>query len=470
MNPTSNRWPLEVMASHHHHRKDEDEDEDETTTTTSNCNRPKSYRSDMLVINQVPFDYNNQATHETDTSCDMIMGFITLFNGRKCQTLDTATRRAKQKTDHRHRDRAIRVIQSNNVARSDSATLTECYHHRTKTKQVRSNRQRHLTLAKDVNPNVYTSRTRIPSCSASTIRWAIVQLALIYILLTSDSLKIAQATKTVTNYWPLVHQNRYQQLFFTGRMQPQLQQDDHNDDPSASAATIAPLPSEHHQHNLQRRLINPLRHHTQQQSAAIAAAAAAMTATANAALARKSQSHNLMIGQNFNNFSSIIPYSISMQDVDYGTMQEDQIINEPMNDMQANNIDELQQHQLHAINNDELRSSDSNSESAHSAPAPLSKSPIMNTKLSAQVKVIASDRALLPLDSNRLMLPQMQQIKARFNQGCVGGTKCQFFAFCWMSGGSLGASCGLLMTCCVTPSRQEIQPGFYGPVVNDPCE
>lgn len=72
------------------------------------------------------------------------------------------------------------------------------------------------------------------------------------------------------------------------------------------------------------------------------------------------------------------------------------------------------------------------------------------------------------LDSRRLVLPQMQQIKARFNQGCVGGTKCQFFALCWMSGGSLGASCGLLMTCCVTPSRQEIQPGFYGPVVNDP--
>lgn len=75
---------------------------------------------------------------------------------------------------------------------------------------------------------------------------------------------------------------------------------------------------------------------------------------------------------------------------------------------------------------------------------------------------------LSQLDSRRLVLPQMQQIKARFNQGCVGGTKCQFFALCWMSGGSLGASCGLLMTCCVTPSRQEIQPGFYGPVVNDP--
>lgn len=83
----------------------------------------------------------------------------------------------------------------------------------------------------------------------------------------------------------------------------------------------------------------------------------------------------------------------------------------------------------------------------------------------------SNSRALLPFsDSNRLMMPQMQKIKARFNQGCVGGTKCQFFAFCWMSGGSLGASCGLLMTCCVTPSRHEIQPGFYGPVVNDQCK
>lgn len=80
----------------------------------------------------------------------------------------------------------------------------------------------------------------------------------------------------------------------------------------------------------------------------------------------------------------------------------------------------------------------------------------------------SKSRGLLSqLDSRRLVLPQMQQIKARFNQGCVGGTKCQFFALCWMSGGSLGASCGLLMTCCVTPSRQEIQPGFYGPVMND---
>ena len=60
------------------------------------------------------------------------------------------------------------------------------------------------------------------------------------------------------------------------------------------------------------------------------------------------------------------------------------------------------------------------------------------------------------------------RISSRFNQGCVGGTKCQFFLVCWMSGGSLGSSCGPLYTCCVTPSSQEIQPAFYGPVVNDP--
>ena len=99
-----------------------------------------------------------------------------------------------------------------------------------------------------------------------------------------------------------------------------------------------------------------------------------------------------------------------------------------------------------------------------------SRAPAASATLRRGASKAANDRALLPLDSNRLVLPQMQQIKARFNQGCVGGTKCQFFAFCWMSGGSLGASCGLLMTCCVTPSRQEIQPGFYGPVVNDPCK
>jgi len=65
------------------------------------------------------------------------------------------------------------------------------------------------------------------------------------------------------------------------------------------------------------------------------------------------------------------------------------------------------------------------------------------------------------------LLPPVR-IGSRLNQGCVGGTKCQFFAFCWISGGSLGASCGPLHTCCVTPSSQDIQPQYWGPVVNDP--
>nr|XP_027198687.1 serine proteinase stubble-like [Dermatophagoides pteronyssinus] len=60
------------------------------------------------------------------------------------------------------------------------------------------------------------------------------------------------------------------------------------------------------------------------------------------------------------------------------------------------------------------------------------------------------------------------RIRERQNPGCVGGTKCQFFVFCWMSGGSLGASCGPLHTCCVTPSSQDIQPKYWGPVINDP--
>lgn len=64
-------------------------------------------------------------------------------------------------------------------------------------------------------------------------------------------------------------------------------------------------------------------------------------------------------------------------------------------------------------------------------------------------------------------LPPMR-IGNRQNPGCVGGTKCQFFAVCWMSGGSLGASCGPLYTCCVTPSSQDIQPQYWGPVINDP--
>lgn len=37
-----------------------------------------------------------------------------------------------------------------------------------------------------------------------------------------------------------------------------------------------------------------------------------------------------------------------------------------------------------------------------------------------------------------------------------------------MSGGSTGSSCGPLSTCCITPSAQEIQPAYYGPVTNEP--
>lgn len=156
-------------------------------------------------------------------------------------------------------------------------------------------------------------------------------------------------------------------------------------------------------------------------------------------------SGRLKIGQHYNNFSSIIPYSI-VQDSDYnGQPQEDETIEEDAVAEQSQSYLQAYQRQpTQELQSDRGR----------------------KTKVESM-----SSRALLPLDSNnRLRLPQMQQIKSRFNQGCVGGTKCQFFAFCWMSGGSLGASCGLLMTCCVTPSRQEIQPGFYGPVVNDPCK
>jgi len=299
---------------------------------------------------------------------------------------------------------------------------------------------------------------------------------------------------------------------------------------------------------------------------AAAASAAAAVATANAALARRGQSKNLIIGQNFNNFSSAIPYSVMMQDVDYSTGQEDPIINEPAashsaeaplppppllwaghtselraptpsaNSNRAGQAQQevasaqgaqrqpLEQADSLAVSSaggggGDLRAAPASSEAqlfgqpalvivdqqmqvgGGSASGSMEEaSQVQQTLQQQQARQTnsvdiasvpqeaasagqrawgapsnrkqeeASDRALLPLDSGRLMLPQMQQIKARFNQGCVGGTKCQFFAFCWMSGGSLGASCGLLMTCCVTPSRQEIQPGFFGPVVNDPCK
>lgn len=166
-------------------------------------------------------------------------------------------------------------------------------------------------------------------------------------------------------------------------------------------------------------------------------------------------SRRLMIGQAYNNFSSIVPYSI-VQDSDYGSAN-DQLMQEEEEEEERR----LQDHRQHQIQPQYSSSQQINDRVKFRSTA--SDSSRSDTKQ-------ADSRALLPLDSNRLILPQMQQIKSRFNQGCVGGTKCQFFAFCWMSGGSLGASCGLLMTCCVTPSRQEIQPGFYGPVVNDPCK
>lgn len=327
--------------------------------------------------------------------------------------------------------------------------------------------------------------------SRSFVQIIALQLVLIYVTLTSDFVSsIARASSaSTTNYWPLVNQHRYQQLFFANRMQQQPQH--HSDSQNLQ---IFHRPQLQVQPNRRLSLKSSNRQHSTS-AAATAAAAAAMAATANAAKARQSQSHNLLIGQNYNNFSSIIPYSL-MQDVDYPTMQEDPIINEQVNNLNggyhhSNTDNEQHQAQLsQQVVNDEFDLSDSvknsqfDQQSSDSIVQPQTKHLDQHevqqhmqmltsflaesTQKTNNIKPAASDRAIL--DSNRLILPQMQQIKARFNQGCVGGTKCQFFAFCWMSGGSLGASCGLLMTCCVTPSRQEIQPGFYGPVVNDPCK
>lgn len=225
----------------------------------------------------------------------------------------------------------------------------------------------------------------------------LAQLVIIYIIITSSIV----IPVTTTNYWPLKKHSQYQQK----QQQNQLQ-----------------LQDQQQQQQLQQQQLQ-----TQPQS------------PVNSVENNNNQpprSHQLMIGQHYNNFSSIVPYSI-VQDSDYvngGAGQEDQVMDE-QEEQAAFGSDNLPTRIVEGITSTNLKS-----------------------------------RALLPLDSNRLILPQMQQIKSRFNQGCVGGTKCQFFAFCWMSGGSLGASCGLLMTCCVTPSRQEIQPGFYGPVVNDPCK
>ncbi|KAK8766211.1 hypothetical protein V5799_007009 [Amblyomma americanum] len=51
---------------------------------------------------------------------------------------------------------------------------------------------------------------------------------------------------------------------------------------------------------------------------------------------------------------------------------------------------------------------------------------------------------------------------------CFGGSRCTFFLHCWMAGGSLGSSCGPLLSCCITPSDAVIKPRYYGPVKNDP--
>lgn len=178
----------------------------------------------------------------------------------------------------------------------------------------------------------------------------------------------------------------------------------------------------------------------------------------------------LLIGQHYNNFSSIVPYSI-VQDSDYNSPTDQLMEEEEEEQRQQQQQLDMKLVQKNSLNDETIKNqnkakSDQKNQLIIGNDLESSRSDsIMHNNNKA-----ANSRALLPLDSNRLILPQMQQIKSRFNQGCVGGTKCQFFAFCWMSGGSLGASCGLLMTCCVTPSRQEIQPGFYGPVVNDPCK
>lgn len=53
---------------------------------------------------------------------------------------------------------------------------------------------------------------------------------------------------------------------------------------------------------------------------------------------------------------------------------------------------------------------------------------------------------------------------------CSAGGKCQFFLYCWLSGGSLGASCGPLFSCCISGNEKKISAETYGPVKNDPCE
>lgn len=242
--------------------------------------------------------------------------------------------------------------------------------------------------------------------SNQMILTTLAQLVIIYIIITSSIV----IPVTTTNYWPLRKQhNQYHQQ------------------------------QEEQQNQLQRQQ-QQFQLQTQSSVDSVTNGNSGSNSNSNSNNNQPPRSHQLLIGQHYNNFSSIVPYSI-VQDSDYangglgGSDQEDQVMDEQEEQQAFGSSDTSSARIVEGITSTNLKS-----------------------------------RALLPLDSNRLILPQMQQIKSRFNQGCVGGTKCQFFAFCWMSGGSLGASCGLLMTCCVTPSRQEIQPGFYGPVVNDPCK
>lgn len=53
---------------------------------------------------------------------------------------------------------------------------------------------------------------------------------------------------------------------------------------------------------------------------------------------------------------------------------------------------------------------------------------------------------------------------------CSGGSKCQFFLYCYLSGGTLGSSCGPLFSCCIKKKQQQqkIKRVNYGPVRNDP--
>lgn len=272
-------------------------------------------------------------------------------------------------------------------------------------------------------PSSSSSSSDNQRCSA----WMrVAELVFIYIIITS-SVAVVLSPASATHYWPLrsralahqqhQHQHQRQQQF------QQFQQQEPQTSVLVGAPTALAAPAI-----------------TAVESSESEESLPPSPPPASKALPTGSPRGPLMIGQHYNNFSSIVPYSVlSDSDADYagaGAAQEDQLLDElPEGEPLGQQLGQQQQQQL-----DE--------------PAGL----------------LLKSRALLPLDSSRLGLPQMQQIKSRFNQGCVGGTKCQFFAFCWMSGGSLGASCGLLMTCCVTPSRQEIQPGFYGPVVNDPCK